>query len=483
MRVAGLPSKMGVGLKVFTKDELYLIHSATLRVLEETGVAVYEEEARQLLLDAGCSASAEIVRIPEHLVSEALRSAPKTITLSGRGKGRTLKLEDGRVYFGLGSSTTNVLDPKTGERRPSRKQDVADAARLADALPNIDFVMSLCCALDAPKEVADRHEVEAMLLNTEKPLIVITYGREGAKDAIRMARLVMGDVKTLRRKPILTLYSEPVAPLQHDATYTGNLIEFAKAGLPVVYGPCDQAGATSPATLAGTIVQAGAEVLSGLVIHQLARRGAPFIYGVISSVMDMRTTIMCYGAPEFTLINAGAAQLAEFYGLPFFGTGGVTDSKIPDAQAAAEAALSLNMAALTGTNLIHDIGYIESGLTGSFEMIVICDEIAGMVSRIVEGVEVSDETLAVDVIDRIGPGGTFLAEQHTLKFFEREHWIPRIMNRQRYGPWKREGGRSLSNTAREVVGRILREHRPSPLPEDVRKGVRKIVEEAERKEA
>ena len=481
MRVAGLPSKTGVGIRVLTNDQLSLIHLATIRVLKMTGVAVYEKEARQLLLDAGCTASGKIIRIPEHLVSEAVRSAPKTVTLSGRGKGKTLKLEDRRVNFGLGSNTTNVLDLKTGVRRPSGKQDVADAARLADALPNINFVMSLCCALDVPKEVADRHEVEAMLVNTEKPVIAITYGREGARDAIKMASLVMGDAETLRRKPILALYSEPVAPLIHDETYTGNLIEFAKAGLPVVYGPCDQAGATSPATLVGTIVQANAEILSGLVIHQLSRKGAPFIYAAISSIMDMKTTIMSYGAPEFSLINSGASQMAQYYGLPFFGTGGVTDSKIPDAQAAAEASLSLLMAGLSGTNLIHDIGYLESGLTGSLEMIVICDEIAGMVSRILKGMEVNDETMAVDVINRIGPGGNFLADRHTLRFFEQEHWIPRIMNRQRYGPWERDGQKSLRKTAREVAERLLKEH-PSPLTEDVKKGVRRIVSEAERRE-
>jgi len=483
MRVAGLSSKVGVGLEIFTKDQLYLIHSASLRVLQETGVAVYEEEARQLLLNAGCSASGRVIRIPEHLVSEALRSAPKSITLSGRGKEKILKLEDRRVHFGLGSNTTNVLDLKTGERRSARKRDIEEAARLADALLNIDFVMSLCSALDAQKGVEDRHEIEAMLLNTEKPIIAITYGRGGARDAIQMATLIAGDAETLRRNPILTLYSEPIAPLQHDATYTGNLIEFAKAGLPVVYGPCDQAGATSPATLAGTIVQANAEVLSGLVIHQLAHKGAPFIQGVISTVMDMKTTIMAYGAPEFTLINAGAAQMAQWYGLPFFGTGGVTDSKVPDAQASAEAALSLIMAALSGTNLIHDIGYLESGLTGSLEMIVICDEIAGMVSRIMEGVEVNDETLAVDVINKIGPGGTFLAEKHTLKYFEREHWIPRIMDRGRYLSWKNEGQRSLRDKARETAEKILREHQPPPLPNNIREEIRRIVKGAERKGA
>lgn len=480
MRIAGLPSRTGIGLNFLTKDQLNLIHLATIHVLEKTGVGVYEAEAYRLLLDAGCTASGSTVRIPEHLVAEALKTAPKTVTLQGRGKGKTLRLEDKRVHFGLGSSTTNVIDLETGERRLSTKQDVGNAVRLADALPNIDFVMSLCSALDTTKDVADRHEVEAMLTNTEKPIIAITFGREGAKDAIKMVRLVTGD-EPKKAKPVITLYSEPIAPLQHDATYTGNLIEFAKAGLPVVYGPCDQAGATSPATLAGTLVQANAEVLSGLVIHQLVGRGAPFIYGVISSIMDMKTTVMSYGAPEFTLINAGAAQIAQLYGLPFFGTGGITDAKVADGQAVAEAALSLGMAALTGTNLIHDIGYVESGLTGCFEMIVICDELAGMASRIIQGIEVNDETLAVDVIDKVGPGGTFLAEEHTLEFFQREHWVPRLMNRQRRGPWSRSGGKDLMYLARETAMRILKEHQPTPLPEDLRKGIRKVVEEAEGK--
>jgi len=471
---------MKTSLKILSQDEIYAIHLATLEILERTGVVVESERARNLLEEAGCTVDEKRkhVLIPSHLVEESIRNAPHRVVICGRKPKHDIKLENGRVHFGLGSTTPNVIDPVTAERVPGRKEYIAKAAVLADALPNVKFVEQFCLAMDHINRAQDLHEFEAVLTNTEKPIVAIAYSPQATRDFIKMASLVAGGIEELRRRPLFALYGEPVSPLWH---YFGleNIMECAGEGVPTIYGPCTQSGSSGPITLPGTLAQSNAETLTGLVVTQLVKKGTPFIHGVISTIMDMRTAVMAYGAPEFALINAMAAQLTQYYQLPFFGTGGTTDSKALDGQAVAEATTTALMATLCGTNLVHDVGYIEGGMTGSLEMVVIVDEIAGMCLRIAKGVLVDDETLATHIINQVGPGGHYLGQKHTIKHLD-EHWTPRLMDRSRFETWTGQGAKDLTKRARERVASILKEHRPEPLSPEVLDGLKKIVQEAER---
>jgi len=475
---------MRAKLTLLDRDELYQVHLATLELLERVGTVVNSSRALKILTDAGAyvDPKTKIVKFPAYMIEEALRNAPKRIVLCGRDPKNDIKLEDARVYFGLGSTTPNVIDPESWERKPGRKAYIARAARLADALPNIKFVEQLCLALDYVNKGQDVHEFEATIANSLKPMVAIAYSAEGVKDFIKIASIIAGGIDNLRKRPLMLVYSEPVAPLQHDEKYTDILIEVAKEGLPVLYGAIAQAGATAPVTLAATIAQSNAEVLTGLVIAQLVRKGTPFVHGVISSIMDQRTCVMSYGAPEFALINVASAELAQYYGLPFFGTGGTTDSKTVDGQAVFEAMGTALPAVLCGTNLIHDIGYIESGMTASFEMIVIGNEIADTCFRIARGVTVDDDTLATDVIATVGPGGQFLGQKHTLKHLGLgEHWMPMLLDRTRFEIWSKAGSRDFTARVRARVQEILKEHQPEPLPKDVASEIGKVVDEATRR--
>jgi len=477
---------MKARITLLDRDEIYQIHLATLEILERIGTIVNSSRALKILTDAGAHVDPKtrIVKFPSYIVEEALRNAPKRVVLCGRNPKNDIKLEDGRVYFGLGSTTPNVIDPETWERKPGRKQYIAKAARLADALPDIKFAEQLCLALDYVNKGQDVHEFEAVISNTLKPIVAIAYSPEGVRDFIRIASIVSGGIENLRKRPLMLIYSEPVAPLQNDEKYTDILIEVAKEGLPILYGAIAQAGATGPVTLAGTVAQSNAEVLAGLVIAQLVRKGTPFVHGVISSIMDQRTSVVAYGAPEFALINIMCAQLTQYYGLPYFGTGGTTDSKTVDGQAVCEAMMTALPAVLCGTNLIHDIGYIESGMTGSFEMIVIGNEIADMCFRIARGVTVDDETLATDVIASVGPGGQFLAQKHTIKHLQLgEHWMPTLMDRNRFETWSKAGSKDFTTRVRMTVQKILKEHQPEPLPKDVTAEINRVAEEASKRKA
>jgi len=460
---------------VLSPDQIEEIHLATLEVLERTGVEVFDREALELLRKAGALISdGNRVRIPPHLVEEAIRTAPKRVTLANRNGERTLFLEDHKIYFGTGSDCPNILDSFTGERRRFTKEDVAKAALICDYLPNIDFVMSLGLVSDVPTSVSDRHQFEAMLLNTEKPIVFTAHDSAGMTDILKMCEIVAGGKQELRTNPFVALYAEPTTPLRHTQNAVQKLLLAAERSIPVVYTPCPMAGATAPVTLAGALVVACADTLSGLVIAQLKQAGAPFIFGGVISTMDMRTTILPYGAPELHLMSAALTDIAHYYRLPMFSTAGCSDAKVLDQQAGIEAAISCLMAALSGANLIHDVGYLESAQTGSYDMIVMSDEIIGLVKQIIKGIEVTPETLAIDLIDKVGPGGHFLAEEHTVKHLHSEHWYPQYLDRWNFQRWADLGKLTLGDKINQKVKQILKEYRPEPLPPKIQKKIKEM---------
>lgn len=468
-------------LTMLSQEQIERLHRASLTILQRTGVEFHLPEVVTLLRRAGADVEGERrVRIPSHLVEEALRLAPKGLSLYGRNGEAALHLEGHNTYFGTGSDTPHILDPLSDERRPAVKADVARMARLCDALPNIDFVMSMGLAGDVPKATSDRHHFEAMVSSTTKPIVFTAWGLDGLRDIHEMCALVAGSSAGFRERPFAALYFEPISPLVHPSETCEQLLFCADQGIPTIYISGPLLGAMSPVTSAGTIALVNAEFLSGLVVAQLRSPGAPVIYGGGIAAMDMRTTIPAYGGPEVYRNYAILRELADYYGLPIFGTGGCSDAKRVDQQAALEATHTLLIAGLAGNNLIHDVGYLDSGLTSSPEMLVLCDEIISLVKWYQQGMEISDETLALDLIDQLGPGQDFLSSEHTLQHFREAAWYPRLLNRQNHDGWVQSGSHDLGHTLKEETRTLWEKGSPAePLAESVQEALREVVERAD----
>ncbi len=458
-------------------DQLARIHAASLEILERTGARLHDEEAVALFEKAGADVTdGNLVRIPSYLVEWALRTAPKTIALCSRDGSRAMRLEGHNVYYGPGSDCPNVIDLETGERRTARLADVRNGVRLCDALPNIDFIMSFCMAQDVPQEVSDRYQMREILLNSTKPSMFVTLSMAGARDAVDMARAVAGGAYALRRRPITSCYVNVTGPLRHNQESLQKLLYFSEIGLPFSYIPVVLRGLNGPVTLAGALALGNAGELVGVVLSQLKREGAPIIVsGGTNDMVDMRSLVGAYAAPESRVTFM---EMVHYHGLPMFGLGGASDSKLPDEQAAAEAALSLLTETLAGSHMVHDVGYLASGMLASFEQVVICDELINWVRRFVEGVVVDDETLALDLIDKLGPDGDYVSADHTLDHF-REDYYPVILDRQNIDRWEKKGSKTLRERAVERAREILVEHEPEPLPGDLAAELDRIVEEAE----
>lgn len=467
-------------LNILSPSQIDEIHGATLEVLRRTGVIVRVEAIRSKLKAAGCWVDGERVYIPPHRVEWAVRTAPKRIVLCDRNGKPRMHLEGRKGYYGTGSDTPFVIDPHTGERRKAVLDDIRNVARLVDGLEHIDFLMCMGIASDVTESISDLHHFKVMLENTEKPLVYTAWDRDNLEDILSMAEAVAGGEEPLRRNPFCALYSEPISPLTHAEESGEKLLHIAGKGLPVVYTPGMQIGGTAPVTLAGALVQANAEQLSGLLICQLIREGAPVVCGGGILFMDMAQGLISYAAPEFMLAMTAFSELCHHYDLPIFSFSGCSDAKMFDEQAAAEGALWMMLTALSGGNLIHDVGYIESGLTASYDQIVAMNELAGLVKRFMQGVEVTQETLAVEVIDRVGPMGHYLADDHTFKHF-RENWIPALLDRTTFADWEAGGSESMRTRVRNRVLEILQNHQPEQLDTDLSSELERIIARAEKR--
>lgn len=475
-------ANLSVQFKVLSDDQCQEILQASLEILERTGVEIKSDQALLLLKKAGAFIDKTRVRIPSFLIKKALSIVPSRVVLCDRYGNRKLFLEGYNSYFGPGPTNPYFLDLETGIRRNVLKQDVANTAKVCDALPNIDFVMSLAGITDCEPQLADVHEIHAMLQNTTKPIVGWANDLDGSKYIVEMCSAVAGSLQKLQLNPFLALYAgDPISPLIHPREALEKLLYMAELGLPVIYPPGLQLGGTAPVTIAGALAVGVADNLVGLLLTQLQREGSPYIGGAIPVLMDMSTTNTCYGAPEMILGHAAAADLYHYIGLPMWSTAGATDSKIVDEQAAVEAAFGCYTTALSGANLIHDVGFVESGMSGSLEQVVLADEIIGMARRIVAGVEVNKETLAVDVIDEVGPGGHFLGENHTFKHFKNDTWFPTLINRQRHFEWEQGGKKTMKQRLNEKAKKLLAQHEQKLLPQEIVLQLDKILERAKQK--
>ncbi|MBI4789228.1 MAG: trimethylamine methyltransferase family protein [Chloroflexi bacterium] len=457
-----------------SQEQCEKLHWASLEVLERTGAQLFEPAAVELLRKAGAwVGEGNRVRIPSGMVEKALTTAPKRAVLCNRFGERVVQIEGGKCFYGPGSDALNIVDHRTNQRRPPVVKDVEEGTLLCDVLPNIDFIMSMFLPADVDQRFYELYQMEAMLNYSTKPIIIVTHDLPALQACVEMAEAVVGGADALRQNPYVTCYINVTTGLVHNQEALQKLIFLAGKGLPAIYIPVCYGGLSAPVTLAGTFAATNAGVLAGLVISQLVREGTPYIVpGWGARTINMRTMAAAYFTPDDKGIMAA---MAHYYGLPMFGYGGFSDAKTVDQQASAEAALSLAFATIEGANLIHDMGYLEAGRSGSHAMLVLCDEIIGWLAHAVRGVEIDDETLALDLIDRKGPNGNFLDDSHTVKHF-RERWLPGILDQAPFDIWQAEGSKTLGELLAECVEKILAKHKPTPLPDDIKARVHAILE-------
>lgn len=454
-------------LALLERDDCLRIHQASCRILQETGVRVFSDKALALLRQSGAYVDSNWVKISPSLVEWAIAAAPRQFNLYRRSTDEVaIQLDGKHVYFGPGSDTLRYLDPRSGERRDFRLRDIADCMHLCDALPEIHFVMSIGIPRDAPTERYFRYQFATMLRHTTKPIVVVCDNRADMEAIAAMAAAAAGGAERLERYPTLLLYSEPTSPLQHSLEATEKLLFCAQRHIPVTHSPAPMMGGTAPITPAGAVAMGNAEILSSLVMHQLQQPGAPFLYGHGVHHLDMKDVVSVYGAPEFQLARVMAAEMARFYQLPVWGYSGHSDSKVVDGQAAADAQFSVLVALLAGTNLNHDVGYLESGLANSPEYIVLANELIAMTRHFVDGIRWDEAALAVDVVREVGPGGEFLSHPHTLANW-RAFWQPDLFDRQLLDKWRAQGGKDISARLRQRTIEIMDTHRPEPLPAEI----------------
>jgi trimethylamine---corrinoid protein Co-methyltransferase len=458
-------------LTVWGEAECRRLHEATLELLAGTGVDVRYEPALALFQAAGCQVDGRRVRVPSRLVDEALASVPREWLVKPRGgETKPLVLRDGEVYFGTGSDVLYVCDPETHERRRVRRADVEGMAALCEKLPNIDFVMSMGLPEDAPRELDDLVQVVAMLRGTRKPLLVAP--RDGS---------VLGRMQEMAalcgEKESFAIYAMPSPPLMHDPDALTKVIGCAELLIPLIYAPAPCMGATGPRSIAGAVLVGNAETLSGLVLHQHVRSGAPFVYGVGVGSMNMRIMTDPYTGPDVLLAQQAGSDMAHHYGLPSFSYAGMSDSKTLDEQWSAEAALSMAYGSLSRATLLHDVGYLESGLQSSYESIVLGDELVGYARQFMREVPVDDYSLALDEIRAAGPGGNHLGTKYTRRH-HREFWTPALLDHTMHDRWAAEGATTLGRRVRDRVAALLAESREFTLAAEQNARLEAILAEA-----
>jgi len=476
---SGFKSQCVPNYRVLSEEQIARVHHATLELLETVGVRVLHPQAVEMLAAAGCRVTGgDQVKIPNWLVEDCIRSAPSRITVYNRSGKEAMRLEGHKVQFGMGTDLTRTHDLQTGELRQSRLDDVVKAARIADALDDLDFIASYALPYDAPPHLMYIDSFKAQLENSAKPIFFTAAGEQDLQVIHAMAAAVAGSAEALREQPFLIHYAEPLSPLTHTHGAIAKLLFCADHAVPVTYTPGMMAGATAPVTLAGAIVQGNAEALSGIVLHQLRAKGSPIISGFGMATMDMRTSACVYGCPEYRLALSACADLYHYYGIPMWSTAGASDAHCLDQQAAMEWTASLLTAALDGANLVHDVGYLGQGLVGHPAALVMCAEIISYVKRFMRGFEIDEEHLALDVICQVGPQGHFLGARHTANHHRREHWRPQLCNRALLDSWLAEGGSSWGENALERARAILGEHQPVPLDDGVRRALNELREKA-----
>ncbi len=469
-------------LTVLNREQAWAIHRSALEILEKIGVKMEHPGAAKMLLAAGCRASdADWIKMPAFLVEEALASAPRQITLYSQQGDKAMPLVNGNSFYGTGSDTTFTLDLETGERRRCMLKDTANFARLVDGLENLSFAMSMGNPEDVPR-IQDIYvfAFAEMVRNTNKPLVFIADSGTDIVKIHQIASAVAGGADELADRPFLLNYSEAISPLRFPQTVVDKLIFCAEKRIPICLPSGSNCGGGAPVTLAGAMAMGIAENLVGLVIHQLAGKGSPFLFGPNVSALDMKSTVVSYGCPEWSLTQAALADMRdEIYGIPIWAFAGASDSKVMDAQAGAEAMFSIATSMLSRSNLVHDVGYLEYGSTSSLEMVTMANELVAMSRFFTKGITVDQENLALEVVERVakgGPSSIFLTDDHTFEHFMDAQFVPTLLDRSRYDAWLSSGSLDLHARCNAEAKRILAEHEVAPKPDEVLTEIDRILQ-------
>ncbi len=465
-----------MAFEVLTPEQVDEILQAAYTILEQVGCKVQHAEARKMLADSGASVEEEVVRVPRHIVQAALQAAPKGIVIYDRNGMPALQLHGRNSYFGTSTASPNNMDARTGEVHPTTIRDIARAARVADALPNIDWVMPFGSAQDVPGKIAEVYEFDAVVRNTTKPIAFCGYSARGVARVYEMAAAVAGSMDALAAKPFVVAYPEPITPLTYPHEVVERMFVAADRCQPQIPTGTQQPGATAPITLAGALAQSAAESFMAVALIQLRQQGAPVFMACNFGGFNMDTGIMSMVPPEASLGLAAQAQLAQAVGLPTWGLAGATDSKLIDAQAGAESAFSMLAQALAGLNLIHDVGYMDMGMCCSCDMLVLGDELIGWVRRFLRGIPVDTAAIGMEVIRDVGPGGNYLMQRQTLNHFREECWRPALFSRVGRDAWTKQGSVDLRDKVHEKVIDLLDNHSPAPLPEAVTEQMQRIID-------
>lgn len=458
------------------------LYAAALQCLERVGIQVHNRAARELLAVKGARVEGYLVRIPADLVKQAVASTPHEFTVWGRDGKHEMRVVLDRVHFGPGPTCTYFIDPFTGERRKAQRGDAGMVAKVCDALPNIDYIMGLSLFDDITPVLSPVYEFAEELANTSKPIVAWANTPETFRDIYEMAVAVAGSGENLREKPIFAYFTTYESPLKLADAPLANMMQAAQRGIPVICLGGPTVGLESPFTGASALTLYLASALAALTIVQTHVPGAPMAIGGLPSMMDLRTARPAYGSPEASLHSAAAADLARFLGLPFMGTAGASEAKRVDAQAGAEAALQVMLSALSGASLVHDVGFLDCADIGSLSYLVLVDEIIGMAARVMRGVQVSAETIMLDLIEKVGPGGTFINQAESASLCRREAWVPSVLDRNPYNTWSGKGSPSTEELVAAKVNKILETHQPAALPEGAQEKFTGILLAAEARE-
>jgi len=458
-----------------TSDERRM-HEAVVRLMSEIGIKVENKRAFELFKDAGLKTDQDkkLVYITESFLEDCIDSAPSTLVLHARGNPDNNIIVGGkRVHYGSGGTALNILDLETAKKRPTTLKDVQDVSKLLDYLNNVHFQVIPVFPNDLPEEKVDINRFFAGINNCNKHVQGGVYTVEGTKQVVEMASMIAGGMEKLQKEPFISFITCVISPLVIDQVYGELLITCAESGLPLSMPAEPLTGATGPVTIAGNVANLCAETLSGICLTQLVNKGTPVLMACTSTSTDLRDMSYADGSVEEGLINACAAQMAQFYQLPFYGTAGQSDAKIMDAQAGFEGAITNLLVGMAGGNFIHDaVGLLEFCMTACYEKYVMDNEILGEVMRVLQGVRVTDETLAVDVTAAVGPGGNFLQEDHTFEHMREEHFVPTVANRQQREKWEEDGSKDTFTRCHEIVLDVLENHKPIPVDEKIVKEIR-----------
>ncbi|MFQ5832084.1 MAG: trimethylamine methyltransferase family protein [Candidatus Thorarchaeota archaeon] len=443
------------------------IHSASLEVLERTGVAVKNKHAVKLLRENGATSSSGVVRIPSGLIEDMLRKVPASFTLYSRDGKDHYEVGGTNVLFNPASSSVYFRDGESGLIRKATAIDLIHHVRLVDSLDCIDAQSTAMVPSDVPVAISDLYRLYIGLKESRKPIITGAFTKEGLLDMNRMLASVARGEKQLVKEPRAVFDCCPLSVLIWGDVSTQNLIDCATHSIPASIVPAPLIGATSPITLSGTLVQANAEVLSGVVISQLVNPGSPLVYGGATSVLDQRHGTSRIGAPEATIVACASAEMGKFYGIPTHAYLGISDSMTVDAQGGYETAMGLILAAMAGINVISGPGMLASISCQSLEKLVLDNEICRAARRIVEGILLEDLSVVTGLIDSVGPGGQFLNQSHTRKHVRKEHVMPsEVISRLSHDAWKQQGSKDSTSKAHQQVAKMLEEHKVEPLPEE-----------------